>query len=152
MRFGALQIRRRNGIVADSKVKILAAESDLYVAEIGGNVTVKMGARYDMGGLLPKEADGWKVATWGKDFCVSGVSGVAVCLDVYSCLFFVQLWFQVRNLGTHVLYSFGEDGCALRHGRAGAQGSRRLEGGNVGQGLLREWGFWGVLLYCDICP
>jgi hypothetical protein len=27
-----LQIRRRNGIVVDSKVKILAAESDLYVA------------------------------------------------------------------------------------------------------------------------
>jgi hypothetical protein len=68
-----LQIRRRNGIVADSKVKILAAESDLYVAEIGGTVTVKMGARYDMGGLVPKEADGWKVATWGKDFCVSAI-------------------------------------------------------------------------------
>jgi hypothetical protein len=31
-----LQIRRRNGIVSDSKVKILAAKSDLYAAEIGG--------------------------------------------------------------------------------------------------------------------
>ncbi|WIA40821.1 hypothetical protein OEZ86_004498 [Tetradesmus obliquus] len=63
-------IRRRNGIVADSKVKILAAEADLYVAEVGGSVMLKMGARYDMGSLVPKEADGWKVATWGKDFCV----------------------------------------------------------------------------------
>jgi len=26
--------------------------------------------RYDMGCCLPKECDGWKAATWGKDFCV----------------------------------------------------------------------------------
>eukprot|EP00775_Hariotina_reticulata_P007306 gene7306-7519_t len=63
-------IRRRNGIISDSSIKILAAESDLYVAEVAGSVTLKLGARYDMGCLAPKESDGWKVATWGKDFCV----------------------------------------------------------------------------------
>eukprot|EP00775_Hariotina_reticulata_P007314 gene7314-7526_t len=63
-------IRRRNGIISDSPIKILAAESDLYVAEVAGSVTLKLGARYDMGCLVPKESDGWKVATWGKDFCV----------------------------------------------------------------------------------
>lgn len=26
--------------------------------------------RYDMGSCLPKECDGWKTATWGKDYCV----------------------------------------------------------------------------------
>lgn len=65
-----LQIRRRNGIISDSPIKILAAESDLYVAEVAGSVMLKLGARYDMGCLVPKESDGWKVATWGKDFCV----------------------------------------------------------------------------------
>lgn len=63
-------IRRRNGIMSDSKVKIMAAESDMYVAEIGESVVLKLGPRYDMGACLPKECDGWKTATWGKDFCV----------------------------------------------------------------------------------
>ncbi|KAF8062795.1 AMY1.2 [Scenedesmus sp. PABB004] len=63
-------VRRRNGIVSDTPVRIVAAEADLYVAEVGGRVTLKLGPRYDMGPLLPKEADGWKTATWGKDYCV----------------------------------------------------------------------------------
>lgn len=45
----AVQIRRRNGIVSDSKVKILAAESDLYVAEIGESVVLKLGPRWVTG-------------------------------------------------------------------------------------------------------
>lgn len=65
-----MQIRRRNNIVSDSKIKIMCAESDMYVAEIGESVILKLGPRYDMGQYVPKEADGWKVATWGKDFCV----------------------------------------------------------------------------------
>lgn len=56
--------------MSDSKIKIFCAESDMYVAEIGEAITLKLGPRYDMGGLVPKESDGWRVATWGKDFCV----------------------------------------------------------------------------------
>jgi hypothetical protein len=41
-----VQVRRRNGIVADSSVRILAAEADLYVAEVGGRVTLKLGPRW----------------------------------------------------------------------------------------------------------
>ena len=33
-------------------------------------VIVKLGPRYDMGDLLPKEREGWKVAVSGIDFCV----------------------------------------------------------------------------------
>jgi alpha-amylase len=47
--FVLLQIRRRNGIVSDSKVKILAAESDMYVAEIGESVVLKLGPRWVTG-------------------------------------------------------------------------------------------------------
>jgi hypothetical protein len=64
------QLRRRNNIVADSPIKILAAEADLYVAEINSSVVLKLGPRMDMGPLLPKEAEGWRAAVWGKDFCL----------------------------------------------------------------------------------
>jgi hypothetical protein len=40
-----LQIRRRNNIVSDSSVKIKCAESDMYVAEIGEAVVLKLGSR-----------------------------------------------------------------------------------------------------------
>ena len=33
-------------------------------------VIVKLGPRYDMGDMLPKEQEGWKVAVSGIDFCV----------------------------------------------------------------------------------
>ena len=33
-------------------------------------VIVKLGPRYDMGDLLPKEHEGWKAAVSGIDFCV----------------------------------------------------------------------------------
>ena len=35
-----------------------------------GRLTVKLGPRYDMDGLLPSEGEGWKIAVSGKDFCV----------------------------------------------------------------------------------
>lgn len=65
-----VNIRRRNKIVSDSPVKILAAEADLYVATINDRVTVKLGPRYDMGNLVPKESEGWKMATWGKQYAI----------------------------------------------------------------------------------
>jgi alpha-amylase len=40
-----LQIRRRNNIVSDSSIKIIAAEPDMYVAEIGESVVLKLGPR-----------------------------------------------------------------------------------------------------------
>ncbi|EFN58641.1 hypothetical protein CHLNCDRAFT_29945 [Chlorella variabilis] len=63
-------LRKRAGIRADSKLEILCAEGDMYVARCNGNVTIKMGPRYDMGGLVPKESDGWKMAAKGQDFAI----------------------------------------------------------------------------------
>ncbi|KAG2489176.1 hypothetical protein HYH03_012402 [Edaphochlamys debaryana] len=63
-------LRRKAGIRADSSLEILAAEKDLYVARVGGTLTVKMGPRFEMGSLLPKEADGWRFALSGKDWAV----------------------------------------------------------------------------------
>jgi alpha-amylase len=33
-------------------------------------VVLKLGPRFDMGKLVPKEADGWKMALTGKDFAI----------------------------------------------------------------------------------
>ena len=63
-------LRKRNGLKANSKIKILAAESDLYVAEINGNVRCKMGPRFDLGHLTPNKKEGWVVAMTGKDWAV----------------------------------------------------------------------------------
>ncbi|KAK9918323.1 hypothetical protein WJX75_003181 [Coccomyxa subellipsoidea] len=63
-----VQLRKRAGITAGSKIEILAADHDFYVARINDNVTIKMGPRYDMGDLLPKEEEGWKFAVSGTDF------------------------------------------------------------------------------------
>jgi hypothetical protein len=57
---------------------------DRLLSSVGGMVTV-MGARYDMAGLVPKAAAAWKVATWGKEFRVSGVLGRGSLLYV-TCL------------------------------------------------------------------
>ena len=65
-----MALRKRAGIRADSKLEILCAEGDMYVARCNGNVTIKMGPRYDMGGLVPKESDGWKMAAKGQDFAI----------------------------------------------------------------------------------
>ncbi|KAL2651929.1 hypothetical protein R1flu_020057 [Riccia fluitans] len=64
-----ISLRRRNDIVANSKVNIIAAEGDLYLAEIDDHIMVKLGPRYDLGHLTPN-ADVYSVAAFGKDYCV----------------------------------------------------------------------------------
>jgi alpha-amylase len=69
----SLQARRDAGIVAKSNLEIQCAEGDMYVGRITGtkgSLVLKLGPRYDMGALLPKQEDGWSKAAVGKDFCV----------------------------------------------------------------------------------
>jgi alpha-amylase len=61
-------LRKRAGIKADSKIKILVAEKDVYIAEINGSLVLKLGPRYDGGDAMPKESDGWVLAASGKDW------------------------------------------------------------------------------------
>lgn len=63
-----IDIRKRNGIKADSELKIVAAEPDLYFATIDDKLAVKLGPRADLGSLKPGSE--WKVAAEGKDFTV----------------------------------------------------------------------------------
>ena len=63
-------LRKRAGVHAESKIEILAAEPDLYVARIGGSLVCKLGPRHDMGALLPAAAEGWALAASGKDWAV----------------------------------------------------------------------------------
>lgn len=68
-----VQVRRDAGIVAKSKLEILCAEGDMYVGRVTGtkgSLMLKLGPRYDMGELVPKEEDGWAKAAKGKDYCV----------------------------------------------------------------------------------
>ncbi|KAF6262946.1 glycoside hydrolase superfamily [Scenedesmus sp. NREL 46B-D3] len=68
-----MQVRRDAGIVAKSKLEILCAEGDMYVGRVTGtkgSLMLKLGPRYDMGELVPKEEDGWAKAAKGKDYCV----------------------------------------------------------------------------------
>ncbi|GFR45415.1 hypothetical protein Agub_g6794 [Astrephomene gubernaculifera] len=68
---GLALLRRRAGIHAGSRLEVLAAEPDMYVARVGGSLTVKLGPRYDMGaGLLPREGEGWRLALSGRDWAV----------------------------------------------------------------------------------
>ncbi|CAJ1972688.1 unnamed protein product [Sphenostylis stenocarpa] len=60
------EIRKRNGITATSTVNILAAEADLYMAEIENKIIVKIGSKQDLGVLPPNV----KVATSGQDYAV----------------------------------------------------------------------------------
>ena len=60
-------IRIRNGIKASSTVRILASDPDLYVAAIDDKVIAKIGPRYDVGNLVPKN---FRLATSGNDYAV----------------------------------------------------------------------------------
>jgi len=60
-------IRKKNGITATSSVNILAAESDLYMANIDNKIIVKIGPKLDLGNLLPSNP---QVATSGQDYAV----------------------------------------------------------------------------------
>jgi hypothetical protein len=48
-----IAVRKRNDVNATSKVEIMTAESDLYVAKIDDKVILKIGPRFDMGHLAP---------------------------------------------------------------------------------------------------
>ncbi|CAH9078022.1 unnamed protein product [Cuscuta epithymum] len=62
-----ISIRKRNGITETSGVEILAADADLYIAKINGNVIVKIGPNGDLKNLVPSN---YVLATSGKDFAV----------------------------------------------------------------------------------
>ncbi|KAG6434780.1 hypothetical protein SASPL_106422 [Salvia splendens] len=62
-----IAVRRRNSIGADSKVEILAAEPNLYVAKIDDKIITKIGAEMDLGNLIPPD---FKVAADGADYAV----------------------------------------------------------------------------------
>ncbi|KAK4277488.1 hypothetical protein QN277_015482 [Acacia crassicarpa] len=61
------EIRKRNGISPTSSINILAADADLYMAEIDKKIVVKIGPNGDLKNLLPQNA---VLATSGQDFAV----------------------------------------------------------------------------------
>ncbi|XP_037426225.1 alpha-amylase isozyme 3D-like [Triticum dicoccoides] len=60
-------IRARNGVHAGSKLRIVVADADLYVAVVDERVFVKIGTRYDVGGAVPSD---FHIPAHGKDYCV----------------------------------------------------------------------------------
>ena len=60
-------IRARNGISATSRLRILVAEADLYVAVVDEKVMVKIGTRNDVGNVVPSD---FHQVAHGKDYCV----------------------------------------------------------------------------------
>ncbi|GJN33798.1 hypothetical protein PR202_gb22422 [Eleusine coracana subsp. coracana] len=60
-------VRKRNGINAGSKLRILVAESDLYVAMVDGRVITKIGPRYHVDEMIPK---GFRIVASGDNYCV----------------------------------------------------------------------------------
>ena len=65
-----LALRAKHEIRADAHVKILAAESDLYVARVAHRLTVKLGPRYDVpAAIAPREPE-WRLALSGDDWAV----------------------------------------------------------------------------------
>ncbi|CAD6265191.1 unnamed protein product [Miscanthus lutarioriparius] len=68
-------IRKRNGIHPGSKLSIVKAEGDVYVATIDDKVITKIGPRYDVGSLIPS---GFSVAAHGDGYCVWEKSGPRV--------------------------------------------------------------------------
>ncbi|KAJ8538082.1 hypothetical protein K7X08_014622 [Anisodus acutangulus] len=59
-------VRKKNGISSTSKVRILAAQSDLYVANIDDKIIVKIGSD-NVGNLVPSN---FQFATSGLDYAV----------------------------------------------------------------------------------
>ena len=60
-------ILARNGIHAGSKLRILVADADAYVAVVDEKVMVKIGTRYDVSNVIPSD---FHPAAHGKDYCV----------------------------------------------------------------------------------
>ena len=65
-----IALRARHGIRADAHVKILAAESDLYVARVAHRLTVKLGPRYDVPAAISPREPEWRLALSGDDWAV----------------------------------------------------------------------------------
>lgn len=65
-----LRARCDAGLRADSKIEILAANPDLYVARVNDALVCKLGPRFDMGPLLPKASEGWKMVASGENWAV----------------------------------------------------------------------------------
>ncbi|MED6157768.1 hypothetical protein PIB30_026437 [Stylosanthes scabra] len=61
------EIRMKSGINEKSNVNILAADGDLYVAEIDNKIIVKIGPKMDLGNLIPSN---FKVAASGESYAV----------------------------------------------------------------------------------
>uniref|UniRef100_A0A0E0M208 alpha-amylase n=1 Tax=Oryza punctata TaxID=4537 RepID=A0A0E0M208_ORYPU len=68
-------VRSRNGIHSGSKLNILAADGDVYVAMVNDNVITKIGTRYDVGNLIPSD---FHVVAHGNNYCVWEKSGLRV--------------------------------------------------------------------------
>jgi alpha-amylase len=64
-----IKLRHRNDIKADSKIHIVTAENDLYLAVIDEKVVVKLGFRHDIGDLAPSPEE-YDMAACGKNYCV----------------------------------------------------------------------------------
>ncbi|KAL3689936.1 hypothetical protein R1sor_016245 [Riccia sorocarpa] len=64
-----IEVRRRNDIRADSKLEILVAEADLYVARIDNKLLVKIGPRLEIGNLAPSQKE-YNVASVGEGYIV----------------------------------------------------------------------------------
>ncbi len=66
--------RQRSGVRSDSRLEVLAAEADMYVAAVQGSkgrLVVKLGPRWEMGPeLVPKASEGYRLAASGKDYAV----------------------------------------------------------------------------------
>ena len=74
-----LEARRAAGVSAGSKVQILCADADLYFARVEGDrggLCVKLGPRYDIGGLEPSNTNEEQVelVCCGEGFAVWAIS------------------------------------------------------------------------------
>ncbi|KAM0844507.1 hypothetical protein ACQ4PT_056996 [Festuca glaucescens] len=68
-------VRSRNGIHPGSKLNILAAEGDVYVAMVDEKIITKIGPRNDLGSLIPSD---FHVVAHGNNYCVWEKSGLRV--------------------------------------------------------------------------
>lgn len=62
-----IAIRRRNRIRRASVCRIIAAESDIYVAAIDERIVVKIGCRFEAAQFVPPS---YALAASGKDYAV----------------------------------------------------------------------------------
>ncbi|BAF10134.1 alpha-amylase precursor [Oryza sativa Japonica Group] len=62
-----VSIRNRQGIHPASELRIMEADSDLYLAEIDGKVITKIGPRYDVEHLIP---EGFQVVAHGDGYAI----------------------------------------------------------------------------------